>query len=155
MLSLAQGLNNSDMRIGVWIGAPIAKSGGAFFFTLDTLRARRYHAPLGERLVAWAVAALQRESLERINPGSSGRLGFDPSVLQDDDLKSILTGLFAIVSGVGALRSRRWAKWLQGPTKARASRCPCGPHCGGICFGDMGRSAWKILKEAKLDFPSY
>jgi hypothetical protein len=32
-------------------------------------------------------------------------LGFDPSVLQDDDLKSILAGLFAIVAGVGAFRT--------------------------------------------------
>jgi hypothetical protein len=32
-------------------------------------------------------------------------LGFDPSALQDDDLKAILSGLIAIVSGIAALRT--------------------------------------------------
>jgi hypothetical protein len=32
-------------------------------------------------------------------------LGFDPSRVEDDDLKSILTGLISIVHGVGALRT--------------------------------------------------
>ena len=32
-------------------------------------------------------------------------LGFDPSVLEDRDLQAILTGLFAIVDGIGALRT--------------------------------------------------
>lgn len=32
-------------------------------------------------------------------------LGFDPSVVEDKDLKVILTGLFAIVEGIGALRT--------------------------------------------------
>ena len=32
-------------------------------------------------------------------------LGFDPSTLQDQDLQKILTGLFSIVDGIGALRT--------------------------------------------------
>jgi hypothetical protein len=32
-------------------------------------------------------------------------LGFDPSVVEDQDLQVILTGLFAIVEGIGALRT--------------------------------------------------
>ena len=32
-------------------------------------------------------------------------LGFDPSVVEDKDLQAILTGLFAIVDGIGALRT--------------------------------------------------
>jgi hypothetical protein len=32
-------------------------------------------------------------------------LGLDPSILEDNDLKSILSGLFAIVNGIGALRT--------------------------------------------------
>ena len=32
-------------------------------------------------------------------------LGFDPSVVEDQDLQVILTGLFAIVDGIGALRT--------------------------------------------------
>ena len=32
-------------------------------------------------------------------------LGFDPSVVQDQDLQTILTGLFAVVDGLGALRT--------------------------------------------------
>lgn len=32
-------------------------------------------------------------------------LGFDPSVVEDQDLQTILTGLFAIVDGIGALRT--------------------------------------------------
>jgi len=32
-------------------------------------------------------------------------LGFDPSAIEDKDLQSILTGLFAIVEGIGALRT--------------------------------------------------
>jgi len=32
-------------------------------------------------------------------------LGFDPSAVEDKDLQSILTGLFAIVEGIGALRT--------------------------------------------------
>jgi hypothetical protein len=32
-------------------------------------------------------------------------LGFDPSRLEDNDLKTILTGLFATVDGIGALRT--------------------------------------------------
>lgn len=32
-------------------------------------------------------------------------LGFDPSVVEDQDLQTILTGLFAVVEGIGALRT--------------------------------------------------
>lgn len=32
-------------------------------------------------------------------------LGFDPSVIEDKDLQTILTGLFAVVEGIGALRT--------------------------------------------------
>lgn len=32
-------------------------------------------------------------------------LGFDPSVVEDQDLQVILTGLFAVVDGIGALRT--------------------------------------------------
>lgn len=32
-------------------------------------------------------------------------LGFDPSIVEDQDLKVILTGLFAVVDGIGALRT--------------------------------------------------
>lgn len=32
-------------------------------------------------------------------------LGFDPSVVEDQDLQTILTGLFAVVDGIGALRT--------------------------------------------------
>ena len=32
-------------------------------------------------------------------------LGFDPSILEDQDLQTILTGLFAVVDGIGALRT--------------------------------------------------
>lgn len=34
-----------------------------------------------------------------------GHLGLDPSVLEDDDLKKILTGVFSVVDGVGAFRT--------------------------------------------------
>lgn len=33
-------------------------------------------------------------------------LGFDPSVVEDQDLQVILNGLFAIVEGIGALRTQ-------------------------------------------------
>jgi len=32
-------------------------------------------------------------------------LGFDPSIVEDQDLQTILTGLFAVVDGIGALRT--------------------------------------------------
>jgi hypothetical protein len=32
-------------------------------------------------------------------------LGFDPSIVEDQDLQTILTGLFAVVEGIGALRT--------------------------------------------------
>jgi len=34
-----------------------------------------------------------------------GHLGLDPSVLEDDDLKKILSGVFSVVDGVGAFRT--------------------------------------------------
>lgn len=32
-------------------------------------------------------------------------LGFDPSLIEDQDLQVILTGLFAVVEGIGSLRT--------------------------------------------------
>lgn len=44
-------------------------------------------------------------------------LGFDPSVIEDKDLQTILTGLFAIVEGIGALRTHTSSAHGAGKTK--------------------------------------
>lgn len=47
----------------------------------------------------------KEQSLKPLWKIVSAHLGFDPSQLVDDDLKRILTGLFSIMDGLGALRT--------------------------------------------------
>jgi Abortive infection C-terminus len=44
-------------------------------------------------------------------------LGFDPSAVEDDDLKAILTGLISIVTGIAALRTHASSAHAQSTTK--------------------------------------
>lgn len=46
-------------------------------------------------------------------------LGFDPSVVEDQDLQVILTGLFAVVDGIGALRTHASSAHGAGKTSYR------------------------------------
>lgn len=42
-------------------------------------------------------------------------LGFDPSLLQDDDLKKILSGILSVVDGIGAFRTHASSAHGEGP----------------------------------------
>lgn len=46
-----------------------------------------------------------KQDLKPVWTAVRNHLGFDPSVIEDNDLKVILTGLFATVDGIGALRT--------------------------------------------------
>ena len=47
----------------------------------------------------------QKQDLKPLWTVVRKHLGFDPSIVADQDLQTILTGLFAIVEGIGALRT--------------------------------------------------
>lgn len=49
--------------------------------------------------------APQKQDLKPVWSVVRKDLGFDPSIVEDQDLQVILTGLFAIVEGIGALRT--------------------------------------------------
>jgi len=51
-------------------------------------------------------------------------LGFDPSAIEDDDLKAILGGLSAIVNGVAALRTHASSAHAQATTKRHYRLAP-------------------------------
>ena len=51
------------------------------------------------------LAAPPKQDLKPVWSVVRKDLGFDPSVVEDQDLQIILTGLFAIVEGIGALRT--------------------------------------------------
>ena len=51
-------------------------------------------------------------------------LGFDPSALEDDDLRTILGGLIAIVHGIAAFRTHASSAHAQGTSKRRYRLSP-------------------------------
>ncbi|GAA4823505.1 hypothetical protein GCM10011365_25750 [Marinicella pacifica] len=47
----------------------------------------------------------QKQDLKSVWKVVRNDLGFDPSKVQDDDLKKILSGLLSVVDGIGAFRT--------------------------------------------------
>lgn len=47
----------------------------------------------------------QKQDLQNVWKVVRGELGFDPKLVQDDDLKKVLTGILSIVDGIGAFRT--------------------------------------------------
>lgn len=74
-------------------------------------------------------------------------LGFDPSAIADTDLQTILTGMLAVVEGIGALRTHASSTHGAGVTtyrlEPRHARLPLLPM-------KSWRSAWKIFLPTLL-----
>jgi len=51
-------------------------------------------------------------------------LGFDPSALEDDDLRQILSGMFGVVSGIAALRTHASSAHAQSTSKRQYRLTP-------------------------------
>lgn len=47
----------------------------------------------------------QKQDLQNVWKVVKGELGFDPKLVQDNDLKKVLTGILSIVDGIGAFRT--------------------------------------------------
>jgi len=47
----------------------------------------------------------QKQDLQNVWKVVRADLGFDPSLVQDDDLKKVLSGILSVVDGIGALRT--------------------------------------------------
>lgn len=56
----------------------------------------------------------QKQDLQNVWKIVRGNLGFDPKLVQDDDLKKILTGILSIVDGIGAFRTHASSAHGQG-----------------------------------------
>jgi len=56
----------------------------------------------------------QKQDLQGVWKIVRGDLGFDPSRLEDDDLKKILTGIFSVIDGIGAFRTHASSAHGQG-----------------------------------------
>ncbi|MFA0672364.1 abortive infection family protein [Vibrio splendidus] len=46
-----------------------------------------------------------------------GDLGFDPKLVQDDDLKKVLSGIISIIDGIGAFRTHASSAHGDGPKR--------------------------------------
>lgn len=51
------------------------------------------------------IAKPQKQDLQNVWKVVKGELGFDPKLVQDDDLKKVLSGIISIVDGIGAFRT--------------------------------------------------
>lgn len=51
------------------------------------------------------LAQPQKQDLQNVWKVVRGDLGFDPKLVQDDDLKRVLSGILSIVDGIGAFRT--------------------------------------------------
>ena len=60
------------------------------------------------------LIAPQKQDLQGVWKVVKADLGFDPSRLEDDDLKKILSGIFSIVDGIGAFRTHASSAHGQG-----------------------------------------
>lgn len=56
----------------------------------------------------------QKQDLQNVWKVVRGDLGFDPKLVQDDDLKRILSGIISIVDGIGAFRTHASSAHGQG-----------------------------------------
>ncbi len=56
----------------------------------------------------------QKQDLQNVWKVVRNNLGFDPSSIEDDDLKKILSGIFSIVDGIGAFRTHASSAHGQG-----------------------------------------
>ena len=56
----------------------------------------------------------QKQDLQNVWKIVRADLGFDPSLVQDDDLKRILSGILSIVDGIGAFRTHASSAHGQG-----------------------------------------
>lgn len=56
----------------------------------------------------------QKQDLQNVWKVVRADLGFDPSLVQDDDLKRVLTGLLSVVDGIGAFRTHASSAYGQG-----------------------------------------
>ncbi|WP_373082931.1 abortive infection family protein [Zhongshania sp.] len=55
-----------------------------------------------------------KQDLQNVWKVVRGDLGFDPTLVQDDDLKKILTGILSVVDGIGAFRTHASSAHGQG-----------------------------------------
>jgi hypothetical protein len=60
------------------------------------------------------LEAPQKQDLQNVWKIVRSDLGFDPSVLEDDDLKKILTGIISTIDGIGAFRTHASSAHGQG-----------------------------------------
>jgi Abortive infection C-terminus len=60
------------------------------------------------------LIAPQKQDLQGVWKVVKADLGFDPSRIEDDDLKKILSGIFSIVDGIGAFRTHASSAHGQG-----------------------------------------
>jgi hypothetical protein len=58
-----------------------------------------------EYLIAWGLEMPRKLDLASVFSAVRKDLGFDPSAVEDSDLKKVLSGLFSIVDGISALRT--------------------------------------------------
>lgn len=56
----------------------------------------------------------KKQDLQNVWKVVRGDLGFDPSLVQDDDLKKVLTGILSVVDGIGAFRTHASSAHGQG-----------------------------------------
>jgi hypothetical protein len=54
------------------------------------------------------------ESLKPLWKTASKHLGFDPSAVEDEDIKKIFSGMTSVVDGIGSLRTHRSTAHGQG-----------------------------------------
>lgn len=60
------------------------------------------------------LALPKKQDLQNLWKIVKADLGFDPSSIEDDDLKKILSGIFSVVDGIGALRTHASSAHGQG-----------------------------------------
>ena len=62
-----------------------------------------------------ALGMPQKQDLQNLWKLVRSDLGFDPGLLQDDDLKKILSGILSVVDGIGAFRTHASSAHGEGP----------------------------------------
>ena len=77
------------------------------------------HVPFSNRCLRYisktmALKCRVDQSLKPLWKTASKHLGFDPSAVEDEDLKKILSGMNSIVDGIGSLRTHRSTAHGQG-----------------------------------------
>lgn len=65
------------------------------------------------------LAPPQKQDLQNVWKVVRSDLGFDPSKIQDDDLKKILSGMFSVVDGIGAFRTHASSAHGEGKKRYR------------------------------------